>query len=397
MALTDFKAVYDNAYEEVLNTVLVAKSIANMRFEPSLVSGGSVVRTVYDISAARVRTVVRNAPSTIDTITDSTESLIINLEKEIVFPMSDGELKQASNFSPMETIGAQAANKIATDLDARVFAEVLNAYQTFDNGDLTTTVSDGTPITLSATTVPQMVSQMPAKLKSINNILSNMAFVVDAYAISQIEQYLLGKQFDIVNSTFKNGYSGAISMAEVYVSQNLTGSALFTDVGLADGETIVINGITFTAKTTLGTDAGNFALGSNNTEAIANLVNLINNPSVTDATGVALSTANQALITDAYKITASVVTAASSFKIVGTGSGRLAVSDTAASGAWTLNTIHAYYGKKGAIDLVVQDKSEVDIRECADRRGVNIFSSYLAGIKTFADGAKKFLNVKIAA
>ena len=37
----------------------------------------------------------------------------------------------------------------------------------------------------------------------------------------------------------------------------------------------------------------------------------------------------------------------------------------------------------------------VDIRPTSDRRGNNIFSSYLAGVKTFADGAKKFLQVKI--
>jgi hypothetical protein len=60
-----------------------------------------------------------------------------------------------------------------------------------------------------------------------------------------------------------------------------------------------------------------------------------------------------------------------------------------------LTTLNCYYGKKGAIDLVVQDMKEVDIRPTADRRGNNIFSSYLAGIRTFTDGAKKFLNVKI--
>ena len=39
----------------------------------------------------------------------------------------------------------------------------------------------------------------------------------------------------------------------------------------------------------------------------------------------------------------------------------------------------------------------VDMRPTADRRGTNVFSSYLAGLKTFADGAKKFLDVKISA
>jgi hypothetical protein len=37
------------------------------------------------------------------------------------------------------------------------------------------------------------------------------------------------------------------------------------------------------------------------------------------------------------------------------------------------------------------------MRPTADRRGTNVFTSYLAGVKTFADGAKKFLDVLITA
>ena len=82
--------------------------------------------------------------------------------------------------------------------------------------------------------------------------------------------------------------------------------------------------------------------------------------------------------------------------IVGTGTGRTVISGNADMiGANLVNYINCYYGKKGAIDLVVQASKDVDIRQTADRRGNNVFSSYLAGIKTFADGAKKFLNVKV--
>jgi hypothetical protein len=369
-----------------------------MRYEPSLTFGGSVVRFTYDISAAQVRTVVRGSASTIDAVTDSTESLTINLEKEIVLSFSDGELKQTGPLNPGEVIGSQAAIKLATDLDARVLAEVRNAANTFDTGDLTTSASTGVPFALTSTTVPQMVTRMPAKLKANDILTTNLALVVDPYMCADLEQYLLGKQFDVVNSIWKNGYSGAISMAEVYVSNNLTASALFTDVGIAAGETITINGVVFTATANgAAANAGEFSIEGNNTAAIANLVALINAPGTTVAdTRIALSAADQVKLQDTYKVTAAVVTAASSFSIVAVGAGRLTLSTTNASGAWTLNTVHAYYGKKGAIDLVVQDKSEVDMRQTADRRSTNVFSSYLAGVKTFADGAKKFLNVKIA-
>jgi hypothetical protein len=137
-------------------------------------------------------------------------------------------------------------------------------------------------------------------------------------------------------------------------------------------------------------------IGISNTTAIANMVALINAPATTTTEGTALAAADIVKLTDTYKISAAVVTAASAFSIKGIGAGRLTLAETAASGAWTLNKIHCYYGKKGAIDLVVQDLSSVDMRETADRRGTNVFSSYLAGLKTFQDGSRKFLNVLIA-
>ena len=222
MAVTVFKEQFDNAYQEILNKTLVAKAIGNFRFEADLKYGESVERVALDLSGVRVRTVVRGNASTIDSITSSSELITINLEKESVFFLSDGEMKQAGPQKPGEVAGAGIALKVQADFDARILAETLNAYQTFDNGDLTTLASTGTGITLSATTAPQMVVRMPAKLKKgANQVLSNMALVIDSYAAADIALYMLGKEFDVVNSVFKNGYvDGMIAQAEVYVSEN---------------------------------------------------------------------------------------------------------------------------------------------------------------------------------
>ena len=395
MSITSFKPQFDNAYEEIFQKVLVAKEIANTRFEALLSYGASVERVAYDISAVYVRTVSRGSASTIDAVTDSNETLTINVEKEAVFYLSDGEVKQAGPLNPGEVFGGQIAIKVAADLDARIFAEVLNAAVAFDTGDLTTGASTGVPITLSSTTVPQMVTRMPAKLRNANITLTNMAFVVDSYAASDIEQYLLGKQFSIVESVFMNGYAGPIATAEVYVSQNLTGVAVITPSGTPSGsDTLVIGGVTFTAVSSIGSTAGN-VLFTTVADFITNLTTLINTPGTTTSTGVALSAADQATITQTLKLKA--VDGTTKITLTGTGSGRLVISGAAKFiGANLVNYIACYYGKKGAIDLVVQDIKEVDMRQTVDRRGTNIFSSYLAGIKTFADGAKKFLNVKIA-
>lgn len=399
MALTDFKPQFDEAYQEIFQKVLVSKEIANMRFKSKLSYGESVERVAYDISAIRVRAVSRGSASTIDSLTDSSELLTVNQEYEASFHVSDGEVKQAGPLNPGEVIGGKIAHLVAQHLDATFFAEVLNADNDFDTGDLTTLVSSGVPFSESTTNVPIMVSRMPAKLRRNNQTLNNLCFVTDSYGASSLVQYLLGKDIDLAGSVFKNGYAGTVAGAEVYVSENLTGTAV---LGLAtqptDGDTVVINGVTFTFKTTLGATAGNVLIGADADAARLNLTTLINAPGTTTAQGVALSAADQLKLTDTYRIAAVNDATANTMTITGTGSGALTLSETLtdATDAWSKNCIHAYFGKKGAIDMVVQDMSEVDMRPTADRRGTNVFSSYLAGIKTFADGSKQFLNVLLA-
>lgn len=403
MSLTIYKEQFDNAYQEIFQKVLVGKDICNTRFEPVLRYGESVERVAYSIDAVRVRNTVKGSDSTIDPITDSSELLTINLSKEAVFNIHDDEVVQSGPLNPGENIGGQVAIKVAADLDARIFYEVKNAYQTFDTGDLTTLVSTGVPITLSTTTTPQMARRMPAKLRrGANQVLNNMAFVGDSFALSSIEEYLMGKEIDLAASIFANGYSGNMSMGEIYCSENLTGEAVLNlSQNVTDGDTITINGVVFTFKTALSAGpavAGEVVLGANVAATRVNLAAAINAPGTTTATFTALSAADQLVITDTLKLVATDSVPTTKVTIVGTGSGRMILAEglTHADNVWTYNFIHCYYGKKGAIDLVVQDMKEVDMRVADKSRSTNVFSSYLAGIKVFADGAKKYLDVKIA-
>lgn len=393
MSLTDFRPEFDNSYQEIFQKTLVSKEIMNTRFEPTLRFGESVERVSYDISGVQVRDVTRGAASTIDTITDSSELLKVNLEKEAVFHISDGEVTQAGPLNPGEVIGGKIAHKVAQDLDHRCFLEVRNAANTFDAGDLTTLASTGTPITLSSTTVPQMTTRMAAKLRKKENqeVSMNMALVVDSYAAADIEQYLMGKDIDIAGSVFKNGYAGVIRNAVMYVSENLAGEvSQVVDVATAD-EVVTIEGVTFTAKATPSA-AGEFDVAGSVDAQGQILEDMINGTGTPGASSyIALSEADRNTLTNA-QIVASYDADTDTLTI--TGSGRLTYS-TDLSGT-TTEWLNAYFGKKGAIDLVVQDTKEVDMRATDDRRGTNVFTSYLAGIKVFTDGSKKYLDVKIA-
>jgi hypothetical protein len=402
MSLTTYKEHFDNAYQEVFQKSLVAKEVMNTRFEPTLTYGESVERVIYDIDNVVVRDTTRGSASTIDAISDSSELLTINLEKEAVFHISDGEVKQAGPLNPGQVIGSKIARKVALDLDGRCFAEVHNAAYDFDTGDLTTGVSTGVPFAITSTTAPQMVTRMAAKLRAKNNVepLMNMTLVVDSYAAADIEQYLIGKDIDIAGSVFKNGYSGVVRNAVLRVSEQLPGEATytFTDVNVAT-KTITINGVVFTSDATPA-DAGDVDVHATTEEgAVANYVAAINNSENLDPEEVGtlyceLSAADRATLTNAgiYAIDNGDATFTLRSR-----SGRMTVATDETNGDWSNNSLCAYYGKKGAIDLVVQDTKEVDMRPTADRRGTNVFTSYLAGIKTFTDGSKKFLRVLIAA
>lgn len=398
--LDAFKTAFSNTYQEIFQKVLVAMKIANTRLLSDLYYGKAIERVYIDISAANVEDITAYSDMTAQTVSDTAETLTVDNNKGIMFQISERELVQAGPLNPAEFIGMELAKKVATYVDADVLYQTINAEFDFDTGDLTTLSSNGTAITINSTTAPQMVMRLPAKLRKNNQTSTNNAFVLDSYGISDLFQYLLGKNADFVNNLFQNGYvNEQVAGAKVYVSENLTGEAV---LGLAtsptDGDTVVINGVTFTFRTTLGSTAGSVLISGSADAARANLTTLINTPGTTTTYGVALSAANQITIDKTLRLTATNNDTTNKMTLVGIGSGRLTLSETFtdATDAWDKNFIHAYFGKEGAIDVVVQKDVKADMRPEPKQPTTNIISRVLYGIKTFNDGTKKFLDVLIS-
>ncbi len=128
-------------------------------------------------------------------------------------------------------------------------------------------------------------------------------------------------------------------------------SWLLTSSGVAvNTQTITIAGIVFTSVDVIGSTAGNVLVDSNAEAFIDNLVDLINNPTVTNTKHVALSAANviklQQLGITAVKTSATLMTLSSS--VVKPGSGNaIIVSETETNFAWTTSTISAGFSPQG--------------------------------------------------
>lgn len=401
--LDAFKTAFSNTYQEIFQKVLVAMKIANTRLLSDLYYGKSIERVYIDISAANVEDITQYVDMTSQAVSDTSETLTVDKNKGIMFQLSEKEIVQAGPLNPAEFIGSQLAQKVAIYVDADVLYETTNALYDFDNGDLTTGSSTGTPITLSSTTVPQMVMRLPAKLRAKTNQLvnagSNLAFVIDSYGIADTFQYLLGKNADFVNALFQNGYvNEQVAGAKVYVSENLTGEAVLSSAQTpTDGDTVVIGGVTFTFNTTLTTTAGSVLISGSADAARANLTALVNTPGTTTTYGTALSAADVITLTKTLRLTATNDNTANTMTIVGKGSGRLVLSGTLTNtnNTWSKNFIHAYFGKEGAIDVVVQKDVKADMRPEPKQPTTNIISRVLYGVKTFNDGKQKFLDVLI--
>ena len=392
-----FKEQFDNAYQAVFDKVLVAMEIANTRLEKQLTYGASVKRVKYALAPIRVRNITMGVNRTIDQLNDSGETLLVNKNKGSDFRISKKEMIQAGPLNPAETIGAEVAKKLSRYIDADVFAEVKNALQKFDAGDLTTMSSSGTPVTLSTTNVPQLLSQGRAKVRRGNQDLTSLALVLDSYGGSVIEQYVMSKNIDLAAAAFKNGYAGPVGGADLYLSENLLGEAVITMASNpTNGQTFSLNGYIYTFVTSLGTTPGNVLIEAGVDATRDNLISAFHQDTAvtkyvpwTDADpNYDQSNWVDLQIAGVDDDTADTIT------ITGTGSGRLVFGGNATYTV-TKNLVHAYYGKKGAIDVVIQDLAEMEMVDDPYQRAKIVRADAIYGIKTFSDGKPQFLDVQL--
>jgi hypothetical protein len=401
MSIQNFKEQFIDRYQDTFHKVLVARMIANYRLEANLKQGDTAHRFAVDMSAVQVRTITPLVDRTIDAVSNSDETILIDQYKGTTFPISQWEDTLHGNPDLGLLYGNEAAILLAEHTDATILSKVREATYDFDNGDLTTLVSTGTPIDLSTTTnIPKMITRAKAKMGNANRVRGgNFVWVFDDYALSDVAQHVIGRDTVLGDSYFQNGASGSVLGSEVLVSDNLTGEAV---LGMATNptaaDTVTINGVVFTFVAAVGATPGNVLIGANVDATRANLTAAINAAAGAGTTYVELSAANRAIIT-AARITGTNDDTANTLTLVGIGAGRLIVAETLTAGGdtWSKNMVHCYYGKKGAIDVVIAKEVKMKMLQESKQDTMNILNDVIYGTKVFADGKKKMLDVLIQA
>jgi hypothetical protein len=148
----------------------------------------------------------------------------------------------------------------------------------------------------------------------------------------------LAQQFDNLRDDARGG-------AFLHVHQQLGALALPTNPSNGNTLTLTINGsaIVITFVTAIGTTAGNVLIAGTAAATAANLLALLNQPQTTTANGVALSAANQSLVSYlSWSLVGTTITPSSNNNSLSAPLSSFTASTNVSSGSWTAQTMQLY-------------------------------------------------------
>lgn len=363
-------------HQKLREKMLVSMPISNFEEQAGLKFGDRVHRPIPPEFATDVY--VNNTDVTAQDVTTSDEYLDINLKKVISWDIDLND-KIQSKYDVEAAAFERATYQIKNTMDANRLKETLNATLTADANEVGG--SAGTPATLTAANVSTFFSEAGA-LMSGNDIEMDREWyaVVTPKVCALIEQSFVANGFVSADSALKNGYRGDFLGFKVYQSNNVTHTQTITLSTVANTNTVTIAGVTFTFAT-VATNAGDVDLGASDTDAAANFVLAFNGTGTPSATTyIDLSTANRKKI----KRLNAVATSAAGVITIQL-SGKQVVSKSGAP--ITLGTQYANleFGRKGAVDMVVQQYPEIQRNKIVRQNGYTYLVTDLYGIKTFTE------------
>lgn len=231
---------------------------------------------------------------------DTDETLVINQVKDTSFYEFEKDLEQA-HYQVKSEYARKAMNKVFLQIDADVLIQAyLGAANVIDNGMVTGGANSGVPITATPGNIFTIFSYALMTLQ-LNNIVydPNLQFtkevklekvtgmpvaIISPQMYQSLLLYLGGKTTVLGDRVSVSGHAGAFMMFNIFVSNQLPSSiAVNLTTQPSDGDAFVLNGLTFTFKTTLGTTAGNILIGGSASAAQTNLIAALAAPFTTTA------------------------------------------------------------------------------------------------------------------
>lgn len=371
----------------------VYRSLANFEEEATLFNGQIVDRQYR--SDIVVENYTKGTALTAQDLTATSDQLTVNVVKALLMYIDDID-KIQNKYSAANIWADEGAIRLANAIDARFFYEVVNANNTVDDGSLGGITGNG--INLTTANIYPLFGAINQKLDVQNVPMGDRYFAISPQFRNILWQAIQGKQTMLGDRTAENGNIGEFAGLPLFLTNNLTGQAVWTTTATpSDGDTVVIAGVTFTFKTAIGVTAGNVLIGGSAANSIANLAALINAGGASSDAGVSnvsLSTANQRAVQQWVAVAA---TTTLTVRVLG--GSFVTVTSSNVSNVWTVakQVQLLMAGRKKAVDCVVQQYPTVKMAETtsAGKIGMNIIPYTLFGVKTFFQGKNELVQVQM--
>lgn len=399
-----FQEVMSKRMQRIHHKTDVFRAIASFEEQSNLQKGDTVHRLKKTLP--NIQTYVRGTAMAIGIHQEGDESLVVN--QSVVAPFYVDDLDQLQfNFKYQMEFGEDMAIRLGNFIDGQVLGEYAQAIAANVIDDLVINPSTGVSgngVLVGAANIQRVFSTAQRKLTKAKIKMDGRFCVMGPEFMQALIDYLAGKNTPMADTI---GLNGEISGGRYYNFQLYLSNALAWSgtVNIAtqptDGDTVTVNGVTFTFKTSLGVTAGNVLIGGSASAANTNLAALINTPGTTTANGVAIDgTTDLGTGFTARALLGGIVATAgaTSTSLVSKGNGSITVASALVAGAdgWVAarQIEHILFGKKGAIDVVIQKEPKIEVKDVPDKLGKNIIPWTLFGLKTFREGQAMLVDFK---
>jgi hypothetical protein len=375
-----------------------AMAIANTQLRNILAGEGRKAhRTILSYPASA--TYVPGTDISTTPLTGSKETLEVDTFLASLVSIDDTEERQS-----ILDLGSKAMARMMKDhnnrIEQAVLAEISNAKWSLDDGNVGGT--SGNNMVLNTDVVPQVFTSADTKLDAIDAPKAGRVAVVGSHFMRWLKLQQAGRDTVFGDGVNTRGVVTNLFGWDIIESNNLPYSAVMTIATQpTDGDTFTIAGVTFTFKTTQGSGAGAINICSDAAHTLDNVVASLNAlattvAEATDAGFNALGAEDVFLLRDKRRIVATELTATT---LSVTGYGDIVVSETFTSGNnfWSSQLQKSLFAVRGCVDQVVQMPPKVEVAR-EPKQFADLIKSLLGyGVKTYADGAREMVYVKIDA
>lgn len=361
---------------------LYSYSVANFICEVDRTSMGTIYNPFTSLPGVQDGT-VSSASYNIANYDADADTLQVNRRADVAEHVNSYDWKSV-NYDLIGDRGMNFGKTIAQTIDRSVLANAVGngGFALGDGG----TDGSTTPWTSSNSVIDDIVNATIENVDINDGHGEKKFMVVSPREASDLRSFMQNNGFNTADDAIKNGIpfvGTTFSGVDIYQTNNLRNTVT---LGLAtnptDGDTITINGVTFTFVATLGTTAGNVHIGTavdNTRLTLANAINGTTYPGDTDVASsatdgfVALSEADQ------YKLARLNITATDSAgadTMAITADGTLTVAETLTDGtdAWTSVRRYLVAGNYGSMFLALPTAGmDFHEKEVSAKAGVELF------------------------